>query len=143
METEQKETEKQIHQTILMVERLLRMESVPKAELLVFSQWLKRFSKQDQADFFERQAVRWASELEGETEEVTHEQIEKLLAPVIDHLSARSRKKVIRKEMILSVTKRFLDNFSVQSKIHSKWVMTYMSMRCSSTMISSGRPMRL
>lgn len=124
METEQKETEKQIHQTILMVERLLRMESVPKAELLVFSQWLKRFSKQDQADFFERQAVRWASELEGETEEVTHEQIEKLLAPVIDHLSARSRKKVIRKEMILSVTKRFLDNIQWKKSLENERYMT-------------------
>lgn len=110
METKQKRIEKQIEQTILMVERLLRMESVPKSELVVFSQWLKRFSGQDQADFFERQAARWIEELDDVVEEVTHEQLQTLLAPVIDHLSERGRKKVVRKEMILSVTKRFLEN---------------------------------
>ncbi len=65
METTKKQIEKQIDQTILMVERLLRMDSVPKSELLVFAQWLNRFSEHDQAEFFERQTARWVSELEG------------------------------------------------------------------------------
>ncbi|WP_449403398.1 hypothetical protein [Exiguobacterium artemiae] len=145
METTKQQIEKQIDQTILMVERLLRMDTVPKSELLVFAQWLNRFSEYDQANFFERQTAGWGSELNGAAEEVTHEQIVKLLAPVIDHLSERGRKKVVRKEMILSVTKRFLDNiqwkkaleherymtrFLVQSKIHWKSDTICMSMRC-------------
>lgn len=124
METKQKRIEKQIEQTILMVERLLRMESVPKSELVVFSQWLKRFSGQDQADFFERQAARWIEELDDVVEEVTHEQLQTLLAPVIDHLSERGRKKVVRKEMILSVTKRFLENVQWKKALENARYMT-------------------
>lgn len=124
METDQNQIEKQIHQTILMVERLLRMESVPKSELLVFSDWLNRFGKHDELDFFERQASRWIQELEGIAETVTPDQIQMLLAPVIDHLSERSRKKVIRKEMILSVTKRFLDNIQWKKSLENERYLT-------------------
>ena len=124
METTKQQIEKQIDQTILMVERLLRMDTVPKSELLVFAQWLNRFSEYDQANFFERQTAGWGSELNGAAEEVTHEQIVKLLAPVIDHLSERGRKKVVRKEMILSVTKRFLDNIQWKKALEHERYMT-------------------
>lgn len=124
METTKKQIEKQIDQTILMVERLLRMDSVPKSELLVFAQWLNRFSEHDQAEFFERQTARWVSELDSVVEEVPHEQIVTLLAPVIDHLSERGRKKVVRKEMILSVTKRFLDNIQWKKALEQERYMT-------------------
>ncbi|VWX34674.1 diguanylate cyclase [Exiguobacterium oxidotolerans] len=124
MRNKQMQLEKQINQTILMVERLLRMKSVPTAELLVFASWLERLGQQESMEFFARQATRLEQELPSGEKTIGHEVVKLQLRPVIDYLSAYGRKKMVRKELIVSITKRFLDNVQWKKALENERYMT-------------------
>lgn len=123
MENKQNKIEKQINQTILMVERLLRMSSVPTEELRVFASWLERLGQQDDMAFFAQQATRLEQELPS-GEVVNHELVLTQLRPVIDYVSSHGRKKMVRKELIVSITKRFLDNIQWKKALENERYMT-------------------
>lgn len=110
MELNRQRTEKQLQQTIIMVETLLRMPSVPQAELLALASWMEGLGKdtlfKGLADQVKREKPAW----EQTDSSIPQEVVKILLQPIVDQLSERSRANRIRKELIVTITRRFLEN---------------------------------
>lgn len=110
MERSRKRIEKQLQQTIIMVETLLRMPAVPRTELLALASWLEGLGREELfrglADQVSREKATW----EQMNAVITQPIVKELLQPIVDQLSERSRANRIRKELVVTVTRRFLEN---------------------------------
>lgn len=110
MERSRKRIEKQLQQTIIMVETLLRMPTVPRTELLALASWLEGLGREELfkglADQVSREKATW----EQMNAVITQPIVKELLRPIVDQLSERSRANRIRKELVVTVTRRFLEN---------------------------------
>ncbi len=110
MERNRKRTEKQLQQTIIMVETLLRMPAVPRTELLALASWMEGLGKEELfkglADQVSREKVTW----ERIDTVIDQSSVKELLQPIVDQLSERSRANRVRKELVVTVTRRFLEN---------------------------------
>ncbi|UKS54824.1 diguanylate cyclase [Exiguobacterium acetylicum] len=110
MERGRKRTEKQLQQTIIMVETLLRMSTVPRTELLALASWMEGLGREELfkglADQVSREKATW----EQMNAVISQPIVKELLQPIVDQLSERSRANRIRKELVVTVTRRFLEN---------------------------------
>ncbi|WP_294749747.1 hypothetical protein, partial [uncultured Exiguobacterium sp.] len=110
MERNRKRAEKQLQQTIIMVETLLRMPTVPRTELLALASWMEGLGREDLfkglADQVSREKVTW----ERIDAIIDQPSVKELLQPIVDQLSERSRANRVRKELVVTVTRRFLEN---------------------------------
>ncbi|WP_290784321.1 MULTISPECIES: diguanylate cyclase [unclassified Exiguobacterium] len=110
MEQNRKRAEKQLQQTINMVETLLRMPAVPRSELLALASWMEGLGREELfkglADQVSHEKITW----ERVDVVIDQSSVKELLQPIVDQLSERSRANRVRKELVVTVTKRFLEN---------------------------------
>ncbi|WP_313491540.1 diguanylate cyclase, partial [Exiguobacterium sp.] len=110
MEQNRKRAEKQLQQTINMVETLLRMPAVPRSELLALASWMEGLGREEVfkglADQVSHEKITW----ERVDVVIDQSSVKELLQPIVDQLSERSRANRVRKELVVTVTKRFLEN---------------------------------
>lgn len=110
MEQNRKRAEKQLQQTINMVETLLRMPAVPRSELLALASWMEGLGREELfkglADQISHEKITW----ERVDVVIDQSSVKELLQPIVDQLSERSRANRVRKELVVTVTKRFLEN---------------------------------
>lgn len=110
MEQNRKRAEKQLQQTINMVETLLRMPAVPRSELLALASWMEGLGREELfkglADQVSHEKITW----ERVDVVIDQSSVKELLQPIVDQLSERSRANRIRKQLVVTVTKRFLEN---------------------------------
>jgi len=124
MERSRKRAEKQLQQTIVMVETLLRMPNVPRTELLALASWLEGLGREELfkglADQVSREKVTW----EQMDAVISQSSVKELLQPIVDQLSERSRANRIRKELVVTVTRRFLENIKWKKSLEQERYMS-------------------
>lgn len=124
MERSRKRIEKQLQQTIIMVETLLRMPTVPRTELLALASWLEGLGREELfkglADQVSREKATW----EQMNAVITQPIVKELLQPIVDQLSERSRANRIRKELVVTVTRRFLENIKWKKSLEQERYMS-------------------
>ncbi|WP_214859860.1 diguanylate cyclase [Exiguobacterium sp. s161] len=124
MERSRKRIEKQLQQTIIMVETLLRMPTVPRTELLALASWLEGLGREELfkglADQVSREKATW----EQMNAVITQPIVKELLRPIVDQLSERSRANRIRKELVVTVTRRFLENIKWKKSLEQERYMS-------------------